>query len=246
MPSTRTPLPVELSALAVPDRCGGCGTALRPGRATSEPRAWCTHCMDRCGPVPGAWSPVGGACPGWAAAFYAGRVRRAVLAAKRGAPTAATELLLARWPGLAETNSSGSAGNAVAPADAADAVDRITPVDVVVSWIPAHPRRAIAGPDAGRALARAVAAEIDAPAERLLWRTPWSRRQAGRDDAARRADPQRLGLRAVGRAPECVLLVDDVRTTGTTLDHAATLLRAAGAAHVTAVTVAIAPPRPGA
>lgn len=219
MPSTRTFRSPDLSAVVVPDRCGGCGDALQPQGRIGDLRAWCSHCITRCGPVPGAWATEATACAGWAAATYAGRVRRAILAAKRGAPTAATELLLARWP--------------------AD----VDPSDLVVTWIPAHPRRAIAGPDAGRALALAVGGAVGAPVERLLWRTPWSRRQAGRDDVSRRRDPQRLGLRAVGRAPRRVLLVDDVRTTGTTLDRAAALLRAAGARDVGAVTVAIAPER---
>lgn len=217
MPSTRShPLAVA-AALAVPDHCGGCGEALALGRSVRGLPGWCTHCVDRWGEVPGAWSANAG-CPGWAAAVYAGRVRRAVLAAKRGAPAAATGLLLARWP-----------------------ADVVAAEGLVVTWVPAHPRRAIAAPDAGRALAAAVAAQAGAPLQRLLWRTPWARRQAGRDDAARRRDPQRLGLRAVGRAPRRVLLVDDVRTTGTTLDHAASLLRAAGAIEVSGVTVAMAP-----
>lgn len=219
MPKSRTLGLADLSALAVPDRCGGCGDALGPGRASGMPHAWCVACADRWGPVPGAWRTTSGVCPGWAAALYTGRVRRAVLAAKRGAPTAAAELLVARWPGHVDSEG------------------------LVVSWIPAHPRRAIAGPDSGRVFAEAVAGVAGAQAERLLWRTPWSRRQAGRDDASRRADPERLGLRAVGRAPRRVLLVDDVRTTGTTLDRAASLLRGAGAQEVSAVTVAIAPPR---
>lgn len=221
MPSLLGLHPADLAALALPECCGGCGDALPPGRDRCGLRAWCAHCADRCGPLAGPWRAVDGSCPGWAAALYSGRVRRAVLAAKRGAPAAAAELLLARWPAAIEVDG------------------------LVVTWIPAHPRRAIAGPDAGRVLAHAVGEELGAPVERLLWRTPWSRRQAGRDDASRRRAPQRLGLRAVGRAPERVLLVDDVRTTGTTLDQAASLLRAAGAREVSAVTVAIAPPRPG-
>ncbi|MBJ7471258.1 MAG: ComF family protein [Solirubrobacteraceae bacterium] len=210
-------------ALAAPSLCGGCGDALPtlPSIAGSLPTGWCTHCFDRWGPTPGAWQGAPDACPGWAAAEYRGRVRRALLQAKRGAPEAAIGLLLHRLqlqPGS-------------------------LPSGAHITWVPGHPRRALRGPDAGQALARAVARQEGRTVERLLWRVPWARRQAGRTVDERCANPHRLGLRAVGRAPSCVVLVDDVRTTGTTLDHAARLLRSAGADHVVACTVAIAPPR---
>lgn len=213
-------------ALAAQPRCGGCGDALAAfaiaagsGGAQAPAASWCEHCRDRWGTPPGFW-PAGAGCPGWAAAAYRGRVRRAVLQAKRGAPAAAVSLLLDRWP----------RGQ--------------LPVDAVVTWVPAHPRRAVTRPDSGRALAQAIAARDGLPAERLLWRVPWARRQAGRSNDARRADPQRLGLRTAAAVPSSVVLVDDVRTTGATLDHASALLRAAGAEQVVGLTVASAPVAP--
>lgn len=216
-----------LLTLVVARRCGGCGEPLwspPPGRGGLDGAqgcdAWCGHCRDRWGPSPGWWHPTPGGCPGWAAATYRGRVRRSVLAAKRGGHASAQQLLLARWP----------AGRLPAGCD--------------VTWVPGHPRRARRGTDAGRALAEAVARREGVAARPLLGRAAGGRRQAGLTDDERRADPARLGLRLQRRPQPVVVLVDDVRTTGTTLDHAARLLRAGGALRVMALVVANAPGRP--
>lgn len=200
--------------------CAGCGGASMP-QATPGLRAWCTHCRDRWGGVPGWWDPEPGGVAGWAAAPYAGPVRRAVLAAKHGAGEGLVELLLARLP-----------------------VDCL-PRGAVVSWIPAHPRRALLAPDVGAALARAVAGREGLEVARLLRRSPLGRRQAHRSSDDRRAHGDRLGLRVRGgrAVPAAVVLIDDVRTTGATLDQAAELLRRAGTRHVIGVTVAAAPRR---
>jgi competence protein ComFC len=126
-------------------------------------------------------------------------------------------LLLARWP------------------------EGLLPRGAQVTWIPGHPLRTIGGPDASRVLAEAVAHRAGLPVGPLLRRSPLGRRQAGRAEEVRRARPERLGLAAIGAQTGPVVLVDDVRTTGTTLDHAAALLRDAGADAVVAITVAAAP-----
>jgi predicted amidophosphoribosyltransferase len=138
-----------------------------------------------------------------------------VVAAKRGAPAASVDLLRAR------------AGALNVPAGA------------IVTWVPAHPRRAWLRPDAGRALAEAFSDLHGLPVRPLLRRRPWGRRQAGQAAEARRSAPERLGF--VLRRPALegpVVLVDDVRTTGATLDHVAALLIAAGASEVVGVVVA--------
>jgi predicted amidophosphoribosyltransferase len=194
--------------------CCGCGT---PHRAEPDGlRSWCTHCRDRWGVVPGWWQPEPGGVPGWAAAAYAGPVRRAVLAAKRGAGEGLCELLVARLP-----------------------IDCL-PRDAVISWIPAHPRRALLAPDAGAQIARALATREGLPRARLLRRSPLGHRQAHRDRDERRDQGRQLGLHLRGRgpAPAAVVLVDDVRTTGATLDEAARVLREAGTRHVIGVAVA--------
>ncbi len=171
----------------------------------------------RWGPPAGGWAAGSDGCAGWAAAAYRGPVRRAVLAAKAGAPAAAVALLLERCP------------------------TGLVPEAAEVTWVPGHPLRTIRAPDGGRALASALGEREGLAVRRMLDRSPIGRRQARRSPDERRANAHRLGLRVVGRPGRCVVIVDDVRTTGATLDQVAALLVAGGAQSVFAVTVAAAP-----
>jgi ComF family protein len=112
-------------------------------------------------------------------------------------------------------------------------VDRVT-------WVPTtHARRAQRGFDHAAVLARRVARALDRPCAALLHRVG-NASQTGRPLVERRAGPQ---FRAVcDLAGARVLVVDDVATTGATLEAAARALRAAGALAVHAATVARTPP----
>jgi ComF family protein len=92
------------------------------------------------------------------------------------------------------------------------------------------------GHHAATGLAHELAARWDLPLEPLLARTRPSTRQRGLDDAARRRNV-RDAFRA-DAAPPAVLLVDDVYTTGATVNAAASALRKAGARRVEVVTFA--------
>lgn len=121
--------------------------------------------------------------------------------------------------------------------------DLLTDVSCVVP-VPLHPWRRIArGFNQSADLARA----LDLPVVHALWRTRRTQPQTGLSRAGRRRNVRgafavsplltrrtRDGL-VDGRV---VLLVDDVRTTGATLDACARALRRAGAAGVRALTVA--------
>ncbi len=120
--------------------------------------------------------------------------------------------------------------------------------DLVVP-VPLHWRRYLRrGYNQAAAIARPLASELGQPMANVLRRrraTPAQsrlsraeRRRNLRDAFAVRGNPL---LRAVSCAGRHVLLVDDIATTGTTLQAAAVCLRRAGAASVTALAVARTP-----
>ena len=108
--------------------------------------------------------------------------------------------------------------------------------------VPAHPgRRRRRGYDHADLLARAIAARTGQDVAPLLVRAGGRRahqRGAGRADRLRGGG---LTVTATRPAPARCLLVDDVRTTGATLEACAAVLRRAGARRVDAVAYAQAP-----
>ncbi|MBQ9974827.1 MAG: ComF family protein [Oscillospiraceae bacterium] len=118
------------------------------------------------------------------------------------------------------------------------------PVDVI-TWAPVSKKRLRKrGYDQSELLARQLGLRLALPVERLVDKVQHTLPQAAiRDETVRRANVLGAyalapGAQAAGRH---VLLVDDVVTTGSTLSECARILRTAGAASVTAVTLAVTP-----
>jgi predicted amidophosphoribosyltransferase len=215
----------ELVALAVPPRCAACRA---PGRRAADvlcgdcrralpwlPAACCVRCA-----LP---MPCGrGGCPArtapfdaaWAAVAYDGAARDVIHALK-----------FARARPLARI----MAAQIAAGAPAALLAGTVVPV-------PAHPgRRRARGYDPAELLARELARRACLPLERILRRPGGRVRQLGAPRDVRRA-PGRLAITAVRAAPLTAVLVDDVHTTGATLEACAAALLRAGAERVVAVT----------
>jgi ComF family protein len=106
-----------------------------------------------------------------------------------------------------------------------------------IAFVPGDPDRRLRRGHAAERLAAELAERWSLPCEPLLRRTHGSVRQRGLRQAERRRNVAGAFL-ARGRVPPRITLVDDVYTTGATVDAAASALRKGGARRVEVVTFA--------
>lgn len=118
----------------------------------------------------------------------------------------------------------------------AEAVER--PRADLLMFVPPDPDRHLRrGHHPAERLARELAVRWECGVEPLLVRVRGSPRQRELTRTERRRNVA-TAFRALGPAPRCVTLVDDVYTTGATANAAASVLRKAGAREVDVVTFA--------
>lgn len=215
-----------LLALVAPPRCVACaaptGAGRRLCRGCHGAMPWLTGALcPRCG-LP---QPCGTPCPArhaaygsaWAPAAFEGPARALVHALKFDGRLAAAGVMAAHI-----------AANAPAALLA----------DAILVPVPTHPRRIRRrGFDHAARLARELGRRTRLPTRSALARTGPAIQQLGAGRAARQAAAGG-GVEAAAPAPGRVVLVDDVHTTGATLDACSRALRAAGCASVVAVTYA--------
>jgi ComF family protein len=214
-----------LVALVLPERCAVCE---RPGPALCD---LCREALvrlrpplcERCG-SPGPW-PVRrcAECSGRRLAFACAR---AALIYDESART-----FVRTWKEHARKRLAAEAAALVA-----DVVPR--PDVVALVHVPGDPERALQrGRVAPAGLAQELARVWDVPARDLLRRTRSLERQRGLKLADRRRNV-RGSVAARGESPRRVCVVDDVYTSGATVNECASALRRAGARHVEVVTLA--------
>lgn len=219
--------------LVLPGECAGCAR-----EAGERATLLCPACrLELAGPARPAWpTPVpAGLPPPWAIADYDGAARGAILAHKEDG----------RF-GLVAPLGDALAGSVVAGLAATAGADRT----VVVALVPVPSRRTAVrerGQDATlrltrRAAAAARRAGLDVEVLPVVRIVRGMADQAGLDARERAANlhgalavPERLARHVHGRA---VVVVDDVITTGASIDETARALRAAGADVLCAAVVA--------
>ena len=118
----------------------------------------------------------------------------------------------------------------------------IIPQDAVLAPIPlAQSRRRVRGFNQAELIAAAMSRYLGVPMRSdLLHRIKKGPPQVALSGIARREHMKNafVGARLPGMAPRTVILVDDVRTTGATIEDAARALKEAGVRSVWAMTVA--------
>lgn len=187
--------------LLAPHRCPACDFIVEDIAAA----AFCPACAPLLEPAPSACSPPHRAASGW---LYEGPFADAIRRFKYGG---AGELAAPLGAMLAQlTRPYGGTIRAVVP-------------------VPLHPRKLrVRGFNPAALLAKPVARELGARLEiGWLHRQRETRTQAGLDREARLAN-LKGAFRALKVEPTNVLLIDDVRTTGSTLAEAAAALTAVG------------------
>lgn len=217
----------ELLALAVPPACLVCRAALP--RVELRLCADCTRAVPwlparvcrRCGlPSHRRGCPAAGAAFGraWAPVAYDGVARELVAALKFRAALPVAALMAAHI--------------------AANLPDDIRlPAAVLVPVPPQPSRRRRRGFDPAAELTTRLAARLSMPQHACLRRRDHGRPQVGATRSQRRR-PGRLAIELRAPPPPIALLVDDVHTTGATLDACARALLAGGCETVTAITYA--------
>ena len=111
------------------------------------------------------------------------------------------------------------------------------PPDTVVTWVTMpESRRRDRGIDHGRRLAEAFAEKLSLPCRQLLLRRDRRERRQVTLSAEQRSANLQGAFRPKEKISFPVLLVDDVRTTGTTLCRCAAALREGGAEKIFALT----------
>jgi predicted amidophosphoribosyltransferase len=210
--------------LLLPQRCLVCGTAGSQlcGRCRAVLPGLPPPLCERCG-APTAW-PVRrcNECAGRRLAFATARAAVAY--------DNAVQLLVAGWKERGLRRLADEAVSVI--------VERLSRVDdAVLTFVPPdRDRRLRRGYHPAERLASGLAAAWSLPCESLLDRRGRSRRQRGLSLPERRRNVS--GAFAAGAAPDCVVLVDDVYTSGATAHAAAAALRGAGARRVDVITFA--------
>ncbi len=249
----------ELLALLAPPACVSCRAPVAAGErlcaACTRALPWLRRACPRCA-LPshrGRVCPAGGAAfaRAWAPMAYEGVARDLVAALKFRAALPVADLMAAHMaanlpPELRAPPVAGGAaatagaampatdGAALARGVARAAGGAALPAIVAVPTVAARRRRR--GFDPAGVLAAALARRLDAPLVACLERRDRAGRQVGSGRRARRA-PGRLAF-AARDPPARVLIVDDVHTTGATLDAAARALAAEGAIVIAALSYA--------
>jgi ComF family protein len=215
------------TAVLAPPGCWSCRAPVSAGQplcaaCRAEVRFLRGVCCARCGlPVPcGRRCPATGSAldRAWAPVVFEGPARALVHALKFRAALGVADAMAAQIV-------AGAPRGLLAP-------------PAVLVPVPTHGvRRRARGFDHADRLAQALATRTGLQVERRLVRSGAPTRQAGSSRAARRA-PGRIDVRVRGDPPRSAVLVDDVHTTGATLEACARALRRTGAYTVCAVAYA--------